>query len=174
MSVLARTVRARVRHLRVSAEVPASSAVAHSARAQQGVFFAHPVVARGRPHAAYTLGRRASRQGARSHSVRSVFSISPKFVRRTRRRARVIVRSVLLHLVVLMLVGLGVFARMTESSDVQVASTRRASMMAALAVRDARSRAAALSAEAVAAERVMARLPALSLEPTPSRVSATE
>jgi hypothetical protein len=85
----------------------------------------------------------------------------------------VIVRSILLHLVVLTLVGLGLFARMTESSDVQVATTRRASTMAALAVRDARSRAAALSAEAVAAERVMPRLPALSLG-APSRASATE
>jgi hypothetical protein len=85
----------------------------------------------------------------------------------------VIVRSIVLHVVVLTLVGLGLFARMTESSDVQVATTRRASVMAALALRDARSRAAALSAEAVAAERVMTRLPALSLE-APSRVSATE
>jgi hypothetical protein len=85
----------------------------------------------------------------------------------------VIVRSIVLHVVVLTLVGLGLFARMTESSDVQVATTRRASVMAALALRDARSRAAALSAEAVAAERVMTRLPALSLE-VPSRVSATE
>lgn len=74
--------------------------------------------------------------------MRSVFGISRKLTGRARRRAWVIVRSVVLHGIVLGLIGLGLFARMTESSDLQVASTRRASIMAALAVADARRRGA--------------------------------
>lgn len=74
--------------------------------------------------------------------MRSVFGISRKLTRRARRRARVIVRSILLHVIVLGLLGVGLFARMTESSDLQVASTRRASIMAALAAADARRRGA--------------------------------
>ena len=55
-----------------------------------------------------------------------------RFVRRGRRRARGFVRSLLLHVVVLALVALGLLARMSESSDVQLAMAQRAAALARL------------------------------------------
>ena len=55
-----------------------------------------------------------------------------RFVRRARRRARVLGRSLLLHVLVVVLVVLGLLARMTESSDVQLALAQRAAALARL------------------------------------------
>ena len=102
--------------------------------------------------------------------MRSVYGISRKLMRKTRRRARVVVRSLLLHLLVLALLGVGLFVRMTESSDLQVAGTRRASLAAALAVAD--GRATALSPRAAAAP--LAAPPAAPPAQPPSRASARD
>jgi hypothetical protein len=53
-------------------------------------------------------------------------------MRRARRRGRVLVRSFLLHVLVLALVGLGLLARMSESSDVQLAAAEHAAALARL------------------------------------------
>jgi len=55
-----------------------------------------------------------------------------RFIRRNQRRARVLVRSLLLHALVLALVGLGLLARMSESSDVQLAAAEHAAALAQL------------------------------------------
>ena len=95
-------------------------------------------------------------------------------MRRTRRRARVILRSILLHLLVLGLLGVGLFARMTESSDLQVASTRRASIMAALAVTDARRRGTEPSLPSVAAPRLARPMSSAFATAVPNRPSAPD
>lgn len=53
-------------------------------------------------------------------------------MRRARRRGRVLIRSLLLHVLVLALVGLGILARMSESSDVQLAEAEHAAALARL------------------------------------------
>lgn len=53
-------------------------------------------------------------------------------MRRARRRARVLARSLLLHVLVLALVGLGLLARMSESSDAQLALAERSVALAQL------------------------------------------
>lgn len=55
-----------------------------------------------------------------------------RFMRRAQRRGRVLVRSLLLHVLVLALVGLGLLARMSESSDVQLAAAEHAAALAQL------------------------------------------
>lgn len=55
-----------------------------------------------------------------------------RLLRRGRRRARGFVRSLLLHVVVLALMALGLLARMSESSDVQLAMAQRTAALARL------------------------------------------
>lgn len=79
-----------------------------------------------------------------------------RFVRRTRRRARVLWRAVVLHVLVLALILLGLFARMTESSELEWALAQRTAAVARL---DARTGPAAAPAHAAASSSAPVPLP---------------